>query len=265
MGKLIERIKAWESNTFYSYKDEIEVKPLIIAFVLMIFVPILIFCVISLILRGISLKAEEWFYAIFAILVLFFICCIPGVVLSLVCGFIMDKFKIRPIKGIVLTIFFAFVCFGGYTLYRMYWPIGNEQVLLEEFISKKQNCRIIVVHKERCRYFRGGFQEKENFQKFLKGKNYMYCYCVGFADIELLDAYSKKNCRSVGGEIISDYERSEGGFDIDEEFEKFEDWYDDTERGHGILYGYDLLEKRYKKIHTGILMKEYYHSDFRRE
>lgn len=145
-----------------------------------------------------------------------------------------------------------------YSAYKMYWPVGDEQVLFEKFASKKQNCIITVVHKKRCEHYHGWYQNKKDFQKYVKGINYMYCNCVNFRDIELLDAYSKKNRSSVAESIISDYEKSEGGFDIDKEFDSFEEWYDDSDRGHNVYFGYDLSIGKYKKISSKDILEEYY-------
>ena len=171
----------------------------------------------------------------------------------------MDKFNIQsPIKGIALTLIVSLSLLGIYSAYRMYWPIGSEQILLEDFESKRQNCIITVVHKKRCEYYHGWYQNKEDFQKYVKGVNYMYCDCVDFHDMEILDAYSKKNRSSVADAIISDYEKSEGGFDIDKEFDSFEEWYDESDRGHNVYYGYDLSTGKYKKISSKDILEEYY-------
>ena len=140
----------------------------------------------------------------------------------------------------------------------MYWPIGDEQVLLEEYTSNKQNCIITIVHKKRCEHYHGWYQNKEDFQKYVKGISYMYCDCVDLHDMEILDAYSKKNRSSVADAIISDYEKSKGGFDIDKEFDSFEEWYDDSDRGYNVYYGYDLSTGKYKKISSKDIIQEYY-------
>lgn len=258
MAKLKERIKDWEYNVFYDYEDEVEIKPLIITFSLIVFVPSLLFIILSAIIYNSTIDFNDCLYFVLGIPILFFICCIPGVILSFVCTFIICIFKIGPLKSILITLLSALVGLGCYSLYRMYWPVGSEQVLLENFTSESQNCEIVVVHKERCKYFRGGFQKKEEFQKYIKGKNYMYCECVGIRDVDLLDAISNKNRSELGDKIISDFENSRGSFDIDGEFYRLDEWFDDTYRDYTIYYGYDPNKREFKKINPDVIAKEYY-------
>ena len=168
--------------------------------------------------------------------------------------FNMQNIWMRIALIIILCIFLG----GIYFAYKMYWPVGDEQVLLEDFKSNAQNCIITVVHRERCEHYHGGFQQKENFRKYIKGINYMYCDCVDFHDIELLDAYTKRNKSSVIDAIISEYERSHGDFDLDEKCTQFEEWYDESERGHNVYYGYDLATGKYKKVSSKDIIQEYY-------
>lgn len=260
MSSLSERIRDWEEITFYTYKGEHETKPFVISFAVLLWVPVVLSIVISAIIYKKTFEISDIFYLILFAGIAFGLCCIAGVFLMLVCEFIMKILNIRsPLKGIASTIVTLLFVFGCYSLYRAYWPIGEEQILKEDFESESQKGIITVIHKERCKYYRGFYQDKENFQEYVKGKNYMYCTCVHPNDMDILDSYSKKNQWKVKDKIIKD--GMQGYYDIGEDYDGFEEWYDETSRGYRVFHAYDVINGGYKRISSEEIQKEYYSLD----
>ena len=212
---------------------------------------------ISAVSNNYSIKMEDVFTILFGAVVAFVLCCLAGVFLGGITELLMKLFKIhRPLIGFSITILFSCLLFSLYSCYCAYWPIGDEQILTEDFMTSKG--RIIVVHREKCKYYRKFYQEKENFQDFVKGKNTMYCSCVNFDDIDLLDSYSNKNQWKVKDKIIN--EGMKGYYDISDDYDEFEEWYDKTKRGHNVFFVYDPRKKEYIPISSNEIYEEYYKS-----
>jgi hypothetical protein len=247
--------REWEEYTYLDSKGKLKIRPTAITFGIILWLLGAIAVTISAISNNSSIKIEDVFTMLFGAVVAFVLFCIAGAFLGGLSELLMKWLKIkRPFIGFSITLLFSCLLFGLYSCYRAYWPIGDEQILTEDFMTSKGY--IIVVHREKCKYYRSFYQEKENFQDFVKGKNTMYCTCVNFEDIDLLDSYSNKNQWKVKDEIISD--GMKGYYDISEDYEGFEEWFDETKRGHNIFFVYEPIKKEYIPISSKDIYEEYY-------
>jgi hypothetical protein len=249
-------IREWEDYTYLDNKGDLELKPTAITFGIALWIFAAIALTISVLTNHYSIESFDDVFALFFLAIIgFVIFCLAGVILGGISQILMKAFKIkRPLVSFCLSFIVAGVLFGLYSLYRAYWPIGEEQILTEGFMTSKG--RIEVVHREKCKYYRSFFQEKENFQDFVKGKNTMYCTCVDDKDIDLLDSYSNKNQRKVKDKMIDD--GMKGYYDISEEYDEFEEWFDETKRGHKIFFVYEPIKKEYISISSKEVYEEYY-------
>lgn len=234
-------IKEREEYTSLDNKGKLKAKSTIIKFCIILWGLGIIAFIIFAILNNIPIKIGD-------VITILFIAAIASKLL-------MRWLKIkRPFWKHSVTILTISIIFGLYSYYHAYWPIGDEEILTEDFMTSKGS--IIVVHREKCKYYRKFFQEKEKFQDFAKGKNTMYCICVNRTDIDLLDSYSNKNQWKVKDEIIDD--GMKGYYDISEDYDRFEEWYDKTKRGHNVFFAYDPRKREFHPISNKEIYEEYY-------
>ena len=223
-----------------SYLGEEGDKGLVILFASISWLTLMIVIIVMIAIQSgfPTLSLSDVPYILFGVVTSMFLCYMPlGYFLTALCQFIMRICKIKnPLKGVGITCLTLIIAYALYFSYRAWFPISSNEILVENYYSKQQNCRVEIIHSRKCPYYRPIFQHKEQRNDFIKFKYTLYCYCVNLEDTKVLDAISNRNCTSC----------DEG------------EYYDTSFRGHAIYFGEDFNNSRLKAIDGERLMKEYY-------
>ncbi len=243
MFHLSDLINQWDERFFLDRNGEMNLKAYLITFASIFWIPISIYLSIMMILQGEAEGADILYYIkgvgviLFLFLIILVVCfplfCIYGLIFG-----VLLKIK-SPIKGIALFFMTLISCFILYSLYRAYWPVGDYQILREDFRLGERGGFVTIIHKKKCHYYHGFYQDKEDFKEYVKFKNHKYCTCLSRAETKILDAYTEEN--------MYRFDESDGA--------------DSTHRGYDVYYCYDLYTKDYEILDVKKFKQEYYNKD----
>lgn len=259
MKKATKILKEVEKMIFSHYDEKVD-KTIQIVFAIITWLTLAISFGTTILINGtVNFSISDIPYIIIIAAISMALCYFPvGFFLAALCELLMKHLKIgKPIKGIFIILITIIVLCCGYVSYKAFWPVSENQILVETYDSKSLNCRIRVIHSRKCAYYRPFLQDKEDRNDFIKFKNTLYCYCINDEDIPVLDAISNRN---IDKELLKISIASSVDDDATEAGEKAKEYFDKTSRGYNIYYAeiYNGHGLTLGRVNVDPLLKEYY-------